>query len=584
MAGPELPRFDRHFFDGTESFTVIGSGPIGGKARGLADIREALASQLDAGAFPGIDIVIPTLTIIATDAFDQFLEINKLHDLALSEEPDHQIARGFQHGDLPVDLVGDLRALVTKVHQPLAVRSSSLLEDAMDHPFAGVYETKMIPNNQHDPDERFRRLVEAIKLVWASTFFRTAKDYIRVTSRRPDEEKMAVVIQEVVGRRHRDLFYPDLAGVARSYNFYPTGHGRPKEGVVSLALGLGKTIVDGGRSWTYCPAYPRATPPYNNIRDLMQQTQLRFWAVNMGKPAEYDPLRETEYLMEADLETAEADEVLGVLASVYDSESDRLVGSLATPGPRILTFAPILVSERVPLNRAITAILSCCERAAGAEVEIEFAVTFPEEGLSRARLGFLQVRPMAVSNDKVDIPAKAMSGPDVLAAGETALGNGTISTIRDIVYLRPAAFDAAKTLTMAAEVDAMNRELVAQGRPYLLIGFGRWGTSDPWLGVPVLWSQISGARAIIESSLPDIEADPSQGSHFFHNVTGFRVLYFTVKHTGRYRIDWGWLDRQPAAAETRFVRHLRLEAPLTAKVDGRTGRGVIVRTPDRGDA
>lgn len=584
MAGPELPRFDRHFFDGTESFTVIGTGAIGGKARGLADIREALASQLDAGAFPGIDVVIPTLTIIATDVFDQFLQINKLHEIALSDEPDHRIARAFQHGDLPADLVGDLRALVSKVHQPLAVRSSSLLEDAMDHPFAGVYETKMIPNNQHDQDQRFRRLVEAIKFVWASTFFRTAKDYIRVTSRLPEEEKMAVLIQEVVGRRHADLFYPDLAGVARSYNFYPTGHARPKEGVVSLALGLGKTIVDGGRSWTYSPAYPRAAPPYNNIRDLMQQTQLDFWAVNMGKPAEYDPLRETEYLVKADLEVAEADDVLGMLASAYDAGSDRLVSSLATPGPRILTFAPILVSERVPLNRAIIAVLSCCERATGAEVEVEFALTFPEEGSARVRLGFLQVRPMAISNDEVDIPAEMMSGPDVLAAGETALGNGTISTIRDIVYLRPAAFDAAQTRTMATEVEAMNRELVAEGRPYLLVGFGRWGTSDPWLGVPVLWSQISGARAIIESSLPNIEADPSQGSHFFHNVTGFRVLYFTVKHTGRYRVDWDWLDRQPAAAETPFVRHLRLEAPLIAKVDGRTGRGIIVRSSDEGDA
>ncbi len=581
MAGPELPRFDRHFFDGTESFTVIGDGEIGGKARGLADIREALASQLDAGAFPGIGVVIPTLTIIATDVFDRFLEINKLHEIALSDEPDHQIARAFQRGDLPVDLVGDLRALISKVLQPLAVRSSSMLEDAMYHPFAGVYETKMIPNNQFDPDQRFRRLVEAIKFVWASTFFRAAKDYIRVTSRLPEEEKMAVVIQEVVGRRHRDLFYPDLCGVARSYNFYPTGHARPKEGVVSLALGLGKTIVDGGRSWTYSPAYPRANPPYNNIRDLMQQTQTRFWAVNMGKPAEYDPVRETEYLIEADLETAEEDEVLGMLASAYNPESDRLVNSLTASGPRILTFAPILVSERVPLNRAITAVLSCSEHAVGAEVEIEFAMTFSETGSPPARLGFLQVRPMAVSSDQVDIPLETMERPEVLAAGEAALGNGTVSSIRDIVYVRPESFDAAQTRTIAGEVESMNRQLVAEGRPYLLLGFGRWGTSDPWLGIPVLWSQISGARAIVESSLPNIEADPSQGSHFFHNIVGFRVLYFTVKHTARRRIDWQWLERQPVAAETRFVRHLRLPSPLTVKVDGRTGRGIIVRAPEK---
>ncbi len=570
-----LPRFDRNFFDGTETFTVIGSGEIGGKAHGLAEIRTVLETRLDPSAFPGIVVAIPTLTIIATDLFDEFMSANDLWEIGLSDAPDYQIAMAFQRGDLPVELVGDLRALIAKVHAPLAVRSSSLLEDAMDHPFAGVYETKMIPNNQHDPDQRSRRLVEAIKFVWASTFFRAAKDYIRVTDRSPREEKMAVIIQEVVGRRHRDRFYPDLAGVARSYNFYPLGHARPKEGVVSLALGLGRQIVDGGACWSYSPAFPRANPPYNTLRDLLNATQTSFWAVNMGKPAEYDPTKETEYLVQPDLDAAEEDEVLSMLASTYDPEADRIVNSLAPVGPRVLTFAPLLVAERLPFNRVVTSILSACEHAVGAEVEIEFALTFHDDQEYRARLGFLQVRPMAVSGEAIEIPAARLSTPRVLAASEMALGNGRTESLRDIVYLKPEAFDAHQTRVIAAELEALNRELTAEERPYLLIGFGRWGTSDPWLGIPVQWGQISGARVIVESSLPTIQADPSQGSHFFHNVTGFRVLYFHVKHTGPYPIDWDWLNGCPAIAETRFVRHIRLDLPLYVAVDGRTGRGII---------
>lgn len=575
MSEHGLPRFDRNFFDGTETFTVIGGGEIGGKAHGLASIRQVLADRLEPADFPGIVVAIPTLTIIATGLFDEFMDSNGLWEIALSGAPDYQIAMAFQRADLPVELVGDLRALIARVHQPLAVRSSSLLEDAMDHPFAGVYETKMIPNNQHDADQRFRRLVEAIKFVWASTYFRAAQDYIRVTDRSPREEKMAVIIQEVVGRPHRDRFYPDLSGVARSYNFYPLGHARPKEGVVSLALGLGKQIVDGGACWNYSPAYPRANPPYNTLRDLLNATQTSFWSVNMGKPPEYDPTRETEYLVQPGLEAAEEDETLRMIASTYDPEADRIVNSLTPSGPRVLTFAPLLVAERLPLNRVITSILSACEHAVGAEVEVEFAVTFHEDRDYQARLGFLQVRPMAVSGDAIEIPAARLTGPRVLAASEMALGNGQIDSIRDVIYLKPDTFDAHQTRVIAAELEALNRQLRAEERPYLLCGFGRWGTSDPWLGIPVQWGQISGARAIVESSLPTIQADPSQGSHFFHNVTGFRVLYFHIKHTGPYPIDWDWLNGLPAVAETRFVRHVRLDDPLHVAVDGRTGRGII---------
>jgi len=574
-----FPKFAREFFGSTEDFTIIGAGSIGGKARGLAFIKETLAASPAASAAatstPGLAVSIPRLTVLATDLFDLFLDQNKLRDIAHSDESDSHIAHAFQKGSLPVEIVGDLKSLVDQVHQPLAIRSSSLLEDAMYRPFAGVYGTKMIPNNQPDADSRFRKLVEAIKFVWASTFFKDAKAYIRSTDQSPRDEKMAVIIQEVVGRRHGDRFYPDVAGVARSYNFYPLGHAKPRDGVVGLALGLGRTIVDDGVAWNYSPAFPRANPPYASIRELLYQTQREFWAVNMGKPPAFDPVNEAEYLIKASLAEAEADGTLRFVASTYDPQSDRLSPGTGPAGPRALTFAPLLNLDVFPLNKLVRGLLAECEQAVGAEVEIEFAVTLPDSTDGEARFGFLQIRPLVVSSAEIAIAPEEMAGANVLAATTAALGNGTNDTICDVVYLKPAAFAMTHTRRIAAEIEAIDRDLAAAGRPYLLIGFGRWGSSDPWLGVPVAWSQIAGAKVIIEASLPEVSPDPSQGTHFFHNLTSFGVPYFTVRHTGPYAIDWAWLDRQPAAAETELVRHVHLPSPLRVKVDGRTGCGVI---------
>jgi hypothetical protein len=579
--GGAFPRFDRAFFSSTEDFTVIGAGSLGGKARGLAFVKHLLESGIDVARFPNIDVRIPRLIVISTDAFDAFLKDNDLAAIAASEEPDDRIARAFQKGSIPATIVGDLRALIQQVHQPLAVRSSSKLEDALLHPFAGVYGTKMIPNNQLDPESRFTKLVEAIKFVWASTFFREAKGYIRSTGRSAGEERMAVVIQEVVGRRHGDRFYPDVAGVGRSYNFYPMGHAEPRDGVVNLALGLGKTIVDGGLAWSYVPAYPRANPPYGTLRDLLYQTQTTFWAVNMGKPPAYDPIRETEYLLKLDLETAEADGTLRYAASTYDAASDRLVYGTAIEGPRVLTFAPLIRLDAYPINELLQTLLRTAERAVNAPVEIEFAITVPDDSNEKAQFGFLQLRPMVVSGEEIVVSDEDLAARENLAASEAVLGNGCSSEIADLVYVRPDSFDTSLTRAIAAEIERVNQSLVEAGRPYLLIGFGRWGSSDPWLGIPVKWAQISGAKAIVESSLPGIQADPSQGSHFFHNITSFKVFYFSVRHTDRHPIDWGWLERQDLVAETPHVRHARLSRPLRIKVDGRSGRGVIVR-PDGG--
>jgi hypothetical protein len=572
----ELPPFDRRFFDGSEPATRLGSGSIGGKANGLAFIRRALAAGIDAAAFPSISIDIPRMAVIATDFFDQFVAANHLDRLKIDDLPDANIAQAFQAGSLPVELVGDLRALVEGVRSPLAVRSSSLLEDALYRPFAGVYATKMIPNNHFDPSIRFRRLVEAIKFVWASTWFREARDYLRAAGQVPANEKMAVIIQEVVGREHRGRFYPELSGVARSHNFYPLGGSRPEDGVVDLALGLGRTIVDGGLAWTYSPASPARTPPFADVDEIIHGTQTRFWAVNMDNPPAYDPVNEVEFLVSAWLDAAEEDETLRFIASTYDVRRDRITYDRMALGPRVVNFAPLLVLEELPVNVLIRSLLKACEQACDARVEIEFAMTFDDQATPpRGRLGFLQVRPMVASAEVVDIEPDEWTDSRLLLASEAAMGNGVDETIRDVVFVRPDRFEPMQTPAVAADIDAMNRELVDAGVPYLLIGFGRWGSSHPTLGIPVTWSQIAGARAIVEATLPTMNVEPSQGSHFFHNLSSFQVSYFTVPHTGPLRIDWDWLCAQPTVRETPLVRHVRLASPLTVRVDGRTARGVI---------
>jgi hypothetical protein len=574
----DLPIFDRNFWDGKFSFTRIGNGALGGKASGLVSIKGLLVQAIDPTTYPDVEVNVPTMAVIAAGCFDQFMERNRLLGLPFDELTDDRIGHAFQQADLPVELLGDLRALGQQVKTPLAIRSSSLLEDALDRPFAGVYATKMIPNNQFDADTRFRRLVEAIKFVYASTFFREARDYIRTTGRHPKEEKMAVIIQEVVGQRHDDRFYPDLSGVGRSYNFYSIPPAMPEDGVVNLALGLGKTIVDGGVSWTYSPAYPKKPPPFGDVRELLSGTQTEFWAVNMGKPPAYDPVSEVEYLARADMKDAEADGVLRFVASTYDPARDRVVPGVGSRGARILDFAPLLVLEYFPLNSLVRELLRAAEDALKAKVEIEFAVTIEQSRGQAAslRLGFLQVRPMVVSEEIVEVTEEDLSDSAAIVASDMVMGNGIEEGIQDVVFVRPETFSAMQTPVIAGHLESMNRGLIAERRPYLLIGFGRWGSSHPSLGVPVDWSQVSGAKTIVEATLPDMNVELSQGSHFFHNLSSFRASYFMVRHDGPFPINWEWLNRQPVVHETEFVRHVRPSAPLSVRVDGRRARGVVV--------
>jgi hypothetical protein len=576
--GSTLPPFDREIFDGTAPATRIGEGPVGGKAAGLIRIRDTLASSFPAS--PAFEVSIPTMAVLTAEQFDRFLAENGLDEDALSGESDDSIARAFQGGHLPVEIVGDLRALANHIHAPLAVRSSSLLEDSLERPFAGVYSTKMVPNNELDADSRFRKLDSAVKLVWASTFFRAARAYRETIHAGARREKMAVLLQEVVGRRHGERYYPDLSGVARSYGFYRFGSARPEDGVALLALGLGKTIVDGGICWTYSPAHPAAPAPFASPADLLETTQTEFWAVNMGKPPAYDPLHETEYLVRESLALAEEDGTLRLTASTWSAASDRLVPGTGVAGPRVVNFAPLLVHRQYPVNDILRSLLSVCEQAAGGPVEIEFAATFDSSREPPVRVGLLQVRPMMVSAELVELTDGEKPGWSVFLSSGQVMGNGIVDGIYDVVYLAPGRFDAAHSRRMAVEIGAVNRALLAEARPYVLIGFGRWGSADPWLGVPVAWGDVAGAKVLVEAPRPERSIEMSQGSHFFHNISSFGVSYFSFPPGGSGTLDWEWLEGLPPAGEepaVEFVRHVRLAAPLRVEVDGRTGRGIIWR-------
>jgi hypothetical protein len=572
---PVFAEFSRGHFDSHTPLSIIGGGQPGAKARGLADIRGALEGGLTANRFPDMAVDIPALAVLGTEVFDAFLKENGLDEIIGQDLSDDRLASAFQKADLPFPVLGDLQALVYQVRSPLAIRSSSLLEDARTSPFAGVYATKMIPNAAYDVDARFRRLTEAIKFVYASTFSRLARDYRAATGHTEGEEKMAVIIQELAGKRYPGRFYPELSGVARSYNYYPVAPARPDEGVVSLALGLGKTIVDGDRCWTYSPAAPQVTPPFGSVNQLLKESQIEFWAVSMGEPSAYDPLRETEYLVRDNLATADRDGALRYIASTYSPLSGRLSIGLPFAGPRALTFAPLLSLGKPPLNDLILEVLRICEGAIGSPAEIEFAMTFNPH-----RFRFLQVRPMSGGLQQTLIRLEELQSVDVLIAGGTALGNGILDTLTDIIYTLPQAFSLQHTSDMVAELERLNRQLVAEGRGYLLIVLGRLGTTDPWLGIPVRWAGISGARAVVEIAQENARVELSQGSHFFHNLVSLGVKYFNLPWHGNSRVDWDWLDNQPALEETSFFRHLRLPWPVIVKVDGRSSQGVILKSMD----
>ncbi len=571
--------YSRSFHEEDLMFSRLGNGSMGGKGRGLAFIDRVLVANLKENAFKKVNVSVPNTVIITTQFFDEFMKINKLHQFAIECEDDNRIQRAFQKASLPPTILGDIRDYAKSVTTPLAIRSSSLLEDAMYQPFAGIYATKMLPNNSRDLTVRFKQLSSAIKFVYASTFMQSAKSYIRATNHRVEEEKMAVLLQKVVGRQHGDLFYPHFSGVGRSYDFYPAGSAKPEDGVVNVALGLGKAIVDGGMSLRFTPKYPRVLPQFGTVKDMMDNSQKQFYAVQMDNNHWGTKLDEDQYITSHNLSTSEKDGTLEFLASTYDASNDRVMDGITRPGPRVVSFAHVLKNDVFPLAPISDYLLKMGEKSMGCPVEIEFAVTLGKKRALPAHFSLLQIRPMVVNNDLVDIDPETFDDEKLLCKTDTALGNGTIQSIRDVVYIKPESFTASKTRDIVKEIEAINRKLFEAEKPFILIGPGRWGSSDSWLGIPVTWSQICGAKVIVEASQKNMNIDPSQGSHFFQNMTSLGVVYFTVPHNrSGSMINWQWLNSLEAVSETEFTRHVSVEEPIKVMVDGRTGKGAMLRS------
>ncbi|NNE43419.1 MAG: histidine kinase [Gemmatimonadetes bacterium] len=567
--------FDPARFDGTSEFVRLGDGSLGGKGRGLAFAHEILSRSGIDSRFPGVRIFVPPSAVLTTDIFDRFLEENGLLEFALREEDDKAIARRFQEARLPVDVVDNLAAFLRSVAYPVAVRSSSLLEDSHYQPFAGVYATRMLPNSDPNPEIRLQQLLDTVKSVYASTFFRDAKAYIASTPNRMEEEKMAVVIQQIVGRRVGDRVYPHASGVASSLNYYPVEPMKPEEGIASMALGLGKTVVEGERAVRFSPSHPQVLPQFSRTEDILDNAQRRFWALDLSKlPDTSDP---DSNLVALDLDAAEQDGMLWPVASTYSPESDSVHDGLSRDGVRLVTLAPLLKGQVMPVPEIVALLLDMGYRGLSGPVEVEFAVNVdPADGGAR-EFAFLQIRPLPVLDTGVAAPLEDVPDDEIFVRASHALGHGRSDTVRDLVIVDRDRFEREKTPEIVVEVERLNRSLIREGRPYVLIGPGRWGSADRWLGIPVAWSQISGARAILECDLADLKVEPSQGTHFFQNMTSYGIGYFNAQASEGGWVDWDWLAAQPSHQETTWLRHVRLDHPVEIRIDGREGRGVILK-------
>ena len=571
------PEFDAKTFGSDHTIARLGTGSLGGKAVGLLQIEKEILSRFDPDQFEGVSVQVPRAIVVAADVFSEFMDRNHLWKTVNEGLEDNQIALEFQRATQSEEFRQKLRDVLTVLQNPLAVRPSSYLEEIHQRAFACVYTTKMIPNTEPGEDARYRRLSGAIKLAWASTFFGSAVVSRRAAGFGDDDEKMAVVLQEITGRRYGSRFYPTLSALARSYNHYPVPGNKREDGVVSLALGLGKTISDGEHIWSYCPNRPLAPPPFKSASELLKYTQTRFWAVNVGDPPPPAPMRESACLLRQSLSDAEADGTLTYLASTYDASSDQLRSGIGGQGPRALTFAPLLESQSIWFTPLMENLLELSCNALNGEAEIEVAVNLdPERGLPM-EVSFLQVRPMLTPGERSPVEEVDIEGTDIVVASDNCLGHGSRDDLTDIVYMRPQNFDRGSTRAMVSELDAVNRGLVEEGRRGIFIGLGRWGTTDDRFGVPVAWSQISAARVIVEATLPDAPTMLSHGTHFFHRLLSNQVLYMSLDPDGSGRIDWDWLDEQPSIWESRYVRHVRVPAPLEVRIDCATRYGLIRR-------
>ncbi len=575
--------FHRTSYDQTINFARIGAGSLGGKARGIAFINRLLPNYRPTAELEKVKVVVPPAVVLTTEVFDRFLRRNHLHRIALGNSLDEEERLDrFLRGRFSSSLIADLRALLNFFQGPLAVRSSSLLEDSHHQPFAGIYETVMI-RNVGPPDRRLTELCRAIKAVYASTYSDRARAYLHATPYHHEEEKMAVVIQPVYGSERNGRYYPSFSGVARSHNYYPHGQCGPEDGVVAVGLGLGRLVVGGEGGLRFCPRFPQSLPDFSSVDDSLQNAQRHFYALPMsGDALENSGSLENYHGYRFTIRDADLDGTLEPLASTFSPDDGRITDGVSRQGTRLVTFANVLKNESFPLAPLARQLLKIGQLAMGCPVELEFAVDLDPQRV-QPELALLQIRPMVVSEADVDFDLNDLAGGEVLCSSERASGNGRIDSIRDVVLVDPAVFDRSLSREAAAVIAKINAVLQREQRPYLLIGPGRWGSQDPWLGIPVDWSGVSGARVLVETGFENFRVKPSEGSHFFHNMTSFRVGYFTINpQEDEGVLDLDWLRAIPPLEDAgNGVLHLRLDQPLRVLLDGKAARGAILKPAAR---
>jgi len=552
----------------------LSAGSLGGKGRGLAFINTLIYSFELGRLIPGINIKTPVTAIIGTDEFDQFMERNHLWNLVKEEKDFDLIQKTFMESSLSYTLEKKLRVFLKKITKPLAVRSSSLFEDSMSQPFSGIFGTYLLPNNNPDPEIRIKHLSDAIKLVFASIYSKNARAYFEAINYKIELEKMAVVIQEVVGNRYNDAFYPHISGSAQSFNFYPVAHMTPKDGFAVTSLGLGQYVMEGNMAYRFSPAYPAIE--IISQKDLYKNSQVWFYAVDLSKKDLNLLEGEIAGLKMLDISDAENHGTLNHIASVLNPDNDTINPGLDSPGPRVISFADILKYNYIPLAATLKTVLDVVTEACGTPVEIEFAVDLNRDETGNASFYLLQIKPLLGTGAGYNIDTETINEDDLVLLTRKSMGNGLIDGITDIIFIEPEKFDNKLTVEMADEIAATNEKMVKENRKYILIGPGRWGSRDRFLGIPVTWPQISRAKVIVEVSLPDFHPDASLGSHFFHNVTSMNVGYFSVnQNSDQDKINWEKIRKQQVVGKGEFFRHIRFEKPLLVRMDGKKGMAVI---------
>lgn len=572
-----IAKFNRKTFDEYKFFSRIGEGSIGGKARGLAFINQVIRNHQLSSKYPDVIITIPRTVVISTDLFDEFMENNNLYSIALQDISDEEILKTFITAKLPPALKTDLRKVLSIFHRPLAVRSSSKLEDSHYQPFAGIYSTYMIPYSS-EMEVMHKMLCQAIKAVYASVFYRASKAYMNATQNVIDEEKMGIVIQEICGNQYENMYLPTLSGVARSINYYPLGSEKPEDGIASIGFGLGKLIVDGGVALRFSPKYPKKILQLSNPEMALRQTQKSFYALNLD-PESFSPMvDDSTNLLKVDINDALQLPDLRFVTSTYDYHSGIIRDGFYDEGKKLLTFAPILKHNTIPLAQIIQDLLQIGQKEMNNHIEIEFALNMNTgKGFPKV-FNFLQIRPIVLSDQTEEIIWDEIDYSQAIILSNSALGHGTVKNLTDFVYVKPDKFNPAETKTIAQEVEKINQYFIEKKRNYVLVGPGRWGSSDPWLGIPIKWSQISEARVIVEAGLENFRVDPSQGTHFFQNLTSFRVAYLTINpymNDGSYDLEY--LNSLPSKIETEHVRCVKFSSPLTVQVDAKLNRGIILK-------